>query len=100
MASLQKRVVIIGAGMAGSKLAYELSTLEHTPFRVTLIGEEAQIGYNRIMLSSVLAKEVSSEEIALVDVGAMSQYGAEILSSDPVEEADYECKKVLSLIHI
>ncbi|TDR06818.1 NAD(P)/FAD-dependent oxidoreductase [Marinomonas communis] len=94
MASLQKRVVIIGAGMAGSKLAYELSTLEHTPFRVTLIGEEAQIGYNRIMLSSVLAKEVSSEEIALVDVGAMSQYGAEILSSDPVEEADYECKKV------
>jgi nitrite reductase (NADH) large subunit len=78
-------IVIIGAGMAGSKLAYELVSLADAPFEVTLIGEEAHVGYNRIMLSSVLSKEKTEQDIALVDVAEMSQNGARIVSSDPVQ---------------
>ena len=88
-------VVIIGAGMAGSKLAFELAHLPGMPFDVTLVGEEAQIGYNRIMLSSVLAKEVSQDDISLVDVGAMTQNGAKIIASDPVVEVNNAAKTVL-----
>ncbi|MBJ7551730.1 NAD(P)/FAD-dependent oxidoreductase [Marinomonas ostreistagni] len=88
-------VVIIGAGMAGSKLAFELAHLPGMPFDVTLVGEEAQIGYNRIMLSSVLAKEVSEDDISLVDVGAMTQNGARIIASDPAVEVNNAAKTVL-----
>lgn len=90
-----KRVVIIGAGMAGSKLAFELCTAPNSSFEVTLVGEEAQVGYNRIMLSSVLAKEVAEADIALVDVGAMVQCGARIITNDAAVKVDNQSRKVI-----
>lgn len=80
----KQNLVIIGAGMAGSKLAHAMATEHGDQYQVTLIGEEAQVGYNRIMLSSLLAQEVSEEDIALVDLDAMIQSGAFIIASDPV----------------
>ncbi|WP_417553677.1 NAD(P)/FAD-dependent oxidoreductase [Marinomonas fungiae] len=90
----KEHIVIIGAGMAGSKLAHELVSLSSAPFNVTLIGEEAQVGYNRIMLSSVLSKEMNEQDIALVDVSAMSQNGANIIASDPVVSVNTDDKRV------
>lgn len=51
------RVVVIGAGMAGARLAEELRLGQPDPARmsVTVLGAEPQAPYNRIMLSHAVA---------------------------------------------
>lgn len=69
---LSNEVVIVGAGMAGSRLAIQLATTwqqqttAESP-KITLISKEYEVGYNRIMLSPVLAGETSFEETYLYD---------------------------------
>ena len=57
-----KRVVVIGAGLAGVRLARRLGELG-TP--VTLVGEEEHRPYNRVLLAEVLAGRYSPDVIAL-----------------------------------
>ncbi|BFM48820.1 FAD-dependent oxidoreductase [Marinomonas sp. THO17] len=89
------RVVIIGAGMAGSKLAEELAHNSNAEFTITLIGEEAKVGYNRIMLSSLLAQEIGDQDMPLVDLVKMQQTGVKILADDPVVAIANERKQVV-----
>jgi assimilatory nitrate reductase electron transfer subunit len=51
------RVVVVGAGMSGARLAEELRRAEPDPERVavTVLGAEPEAPYNRIMLSHVVA---------------------------------------------
>src|SRR3954462_7611572 len=56
------RVVVIGAGLAGARLARRLGELG-TP--VTLVGEEEHRPYNRVLLAEVLAGRYAPEVIAL-----------------------------------
>ncbi|MFF6810858.1 NAD(P)/FAD-dependent oxidoreductase [Streptomyces sp. NPDC012403] len=56
------RVVVIGSGLAGVRLARRLGELG-TP--VTLVGEEEHRPYNRVLLAEVLAGRYSPEVIAL-----------------------------------
>jgi assimilatory nitrate reductase electron transfer subunit len=55
------RVVVVGFGMAGARLADELSGMD-----VTVLGAEAHPAYNRILLSSVLAGKHRPSDIALL----------------------------------
>ncbi|MGA5805587.1 NAD(P)/FAD-dependent oxidoreductase [Streptomyces cellulosae] len=57
-----ERVVVIGSGLAGVRLARRLGELG-TP--VTLIGEEEHPPYNRVLLAEVLAGHYRPEVIAL-----------------------------------
>ncbi|MEU0113754.1 FAD-dependent oxidoreductase [Streptomyces bobili] len=57
-----KRVVVIGAGLAGVRLARRLGELG-TP--ALLIGEEEHRPYNRVLLAEVLAGRYAPEVIAL-----------------------------------
>ncbi|MET9392086.1 FAD-dependent oxidoreductase [Streptomyces sp. NPDC006624] len=57
-----ERVVVIGTGLAGVRLARRLGELG-TP--ATLIGEEEHRPYNRVLLAEVLAGRYSPEVIAL-----------------------------------
>ncbi|MEV5434658.1 FAD-dependent oxidoreductase [Streptomyces sp. NPDC052682] len=57
-----KRVVVIGTGLAGVRLARRLGELG-TP--ATLIGEEEHRPYNRVLLAEVLAGRYSPDVIAL-----------------------------------
>ncbi|MFF3497972.1 NAD(P)/FAD-dependent oxidoreductase [Streptomyces sp. NPDC003247] len=56
------RVVVIGAGLAGVRLARRLGELG-TP--ALLIGEEEHVPYNRVLLAEVLAGRYAPEVIAL-----------------------------------
>jgi nitrite reductase (NADH) large subunit len=59
-----KKLVVVGNGMAGIACVEQI--LKHAPhFRITVYGDETHVNYNRIMLSSVLAGEKASDEIAL-----------------------------------
>ena len=59
-----RQLVVVGNGMAGVSCVEQI--LKHSPrFEVTIFGDETHANYNRILLSSVLAGEKSSEEITL-----------------------------------
>jgi assimilatory nitrate reductase electron transfer subunit len=59
----KQRVVVIGGGMAGARLAQQLGA--RPELTVTVIGEEAHTPYNRVLLAEVLAGQYAPEVIAL-----------------------------------
>ena len=60
------RVVIVGNGMAGSRLVEELRARDsESRLAITVLGAEPYHAYNRILLSSVLAGKVTVGDIAL-----------------------------------
>lgn len=64
------RVVIVGNGMAGARLADEL--LRRDPLlSVLLLGAEQEPAYNRVLLSDVLAGKRQSADIRLPGPGAV-----------------------------
>lgn len=92
--SSRVRLVIVGAGMAGSKLANDLQQTPNTHYSITLIGEESKVGYNRIMLSSLLANDISDAEMPLVNTDKMRVGGVHIISGDPVIGIDLGTKEL------
>lgn len=88
----KRRLVIVGAGMAGSKLAHDLQQAHGHLYQITLIGEEPNVGYNRIMLSSLLANDISHTDMPLVDTQKMQEDGVQIFLSDPVMSLDLKAK--------
>ena len=55
---MSEPLVIVGQGMAGTKLAEELSQRALGRYSIILIGGEPRRAYNRVLLSSLLAREV------------------------------------------
>ena len=69
------RVVVIGGGMAGARLARQLTAAPATtagagPVDVTVIGEEPHPPYNRVLLAEVLAGRYAPQVIALPAPGS------------------------------
>ena len=62
---MSEQLVIIGQGMAGTKLAEELSQRALGRYSIVLIGDEPRRAYNRVLLSSLLAREVAADDIEL-----------------------------------
>ncbi|MFH8367626.1 NAD(P)/FAD-dependent oxidoreductase [Streptomyces sp. NPDC018031] len=57
------RVVVIGGGMAGARLAQQLARVPEVA--LTVVGEEPHPPYNRVLLAEVLAGRYAPEVIAL-----------------------------------
>jgi assimilatory nitrate reductase electron transfer subunit len=75
------RVVIVGNGMAGARLAEELHRRGHTA--ITVLGEESHPAYNRILLSSVIGGSLNSQAIQLSDgSGVDVRLGTRVLGID------------------
>ncbi|QUX92372.1 NAD(P)/FAD-dependent oxidoreductase [Marinomonas sp. A3A] len=93
--SEKRRLVIVGAGMAGSKLAHDFEKAHGDAYQIVLIGEESRVGYNRIMLSSLLANDISDADMPLVDTQKMQEDGVDIVSNDPAIKVDSKNKTIL-----
>ncbi len=93
--TMKRRLVIVGAGMAGSKLAHDAKIAYGDAYHIILIGEEAQVGYNRILLSSLLANDIADADMKLVDAQKMQDDGIEIVANDPVVRVDVAEKNVM-----
>ena len=59
------RLIIVGAGMAAAYLLRELARLDHR-LHITLIGDEPDACYNRVMLSGVLAGETDDTDLQML----------------------------------
>ncbi|MFC0239999.1 NAD(P)/FAD-dependent oxidoreductase [Rhodopseudomonas telluris] len=62
---MSEPLVIIGNGMAAVRLVEELAKHALGRYAIAVIGDEPRLAYNRVLLSSVLAREVSKAEIEL-----------------------------------
>ena len=62
---MSESLVIVGNGMAAAKLVEQLSARALGRYAIAVIGEEPQLAYNRVLLSSVLADEVAETDIEL-----------------------------------
>ncbi|XNN16922.1 FAD-dependent oxidoreductase [Streptomyces sp. CY1] len=94
----RRRVVIVGGGMAGTRLAQQLvvSAGEAT-LDVTVIGEEPHPAYNRVLLAEVLAGRYAPEVIALPApaAGALAGAGVRRLTGVRVVRVDRPTAEVL-----
>ncbi|MGI5169764.1 FAD-dependent oxidoreductase [Spirillospora sp. CA-253888] len=80
-------IVVVGNGMAGSRLVNEIRSRDRE-VAVTVFGAEARQPYNRILLSNVLAGVAAPEQIGLVDPawyarnGVDARPGVEVVAID------------------
>lgn len=62
---MSEPLVIIGNGMAAARLCEELSQRALGRYAIAIIGKEPRLAYNRVLLSSVLAGEVSAGDLTV-----------------------------------
>jgi nitrite reductase (NADH) large subunit len=62
-------LVIVGNGMAAARLVDELVKTALGRYAVAVVGDEPRLAYNRVLLSSVLAGETTSQDIELRPAG-------------------------------
>src|SRR5258708_7324828 len=85
---MSEPLVIIGNGMAAARLAGELARRALGRYAVAVIGEEPQLAYNRVLLSSLLADEVAPADVELQparwwrDRGVTLRYGSSAIAMD------------------
>ncbi|WP_298643538.1 nitrite reductase large subunit NirB [uncultured Tistrella sp.] len=88
------RILIIGAGMAGTRLVQDLVALAPGACDITLIGAEPHAPYDRIMLSPVLAGEKTAAAIRLLDDDFLDRHGVSFLAGDAVTGIDRAARRV------
>ncbi len=91
---MSEPLVIVGQGMAGTKLAEELVARALGRYAIILVGEEPHRGYNRVLLSSLLAKEVKADDIELKPRGWWAKNGITNVYGRAVTSIDRERKVV------
>lgn len=86
---MSEPLVIVGNGMAAMRLVEELAKRALGRYAIAVVGEEPRLAYNRMLLSSVLAQEVSREDIELKSArwwrerGVTLLYGHGAIAIDP-----------------
>ncbi|MGW5668193.1 FAD-dependent oxidoreductase [Micromonospora sp. NPDC003776] len=87
---MSERVVIVGYGMAGARLAAELHALDGDR-KVTVLGAEPHRAYNRIMLSSLLAGKIGEPDVELAEVAGQ---GVDVRTGVAVTAIDRAAREV------
>ena len=85
---MSEPLVVIGNGMAAARLVDELANRALGRYAVAVIGEEPRLAYNRVLLSSLLAKEITPADVELKparwwrDRGVTLRYGCPATAID------------------
>lgn len=91
---MSERLVIVGNGMAAAKLVEKLSTRALGRYAIAVIGEEPQLAYNRVLLSSVLANEVAQTDIELKSKRWWRDRGITVLYGHAATAIDRDIRRV------
>ena len=90
------KLVMVGNGMAGVRTIEELIKIAPDLYDICVFGAEPYANYNRILLSPVLAGEMTVKEIMLNDVEWYQQQGIELHLNKKVVHIDRVNRKVLT----
>ncbi len=88
------RLVVVGNGMAATRLLEELLKLAPERFDITVFGAEPHPGYNRILLSPVLAGEQTPEQIVTHPVSWYAEHGIRLRMGVAVTRIDRARREV------
>ena len=90
-----RRLLVIGAGMAGQ--ATVEAALAHEPegFEVTLVGAEPVLPYDRVLLSRLLAGSVGEGELWLRPSAWYEKHGVETVTGTAVARLDRDQRRAL-----
>lgn len=91
---MSELLVIIGNGMAAARLVDELSTRALGRHAIAVVGEEPRLAYNRVLLSTVLAKEVTAAETELKPVRWWHDRGVTLLYGNAATAIDTQIRRV------
>ena len=89
-----RRLIVVGNGMAATRLLEEVSRLAPGRFAITVFGAEPGGCYNRILLSPVLAGEKQATDIVTHDPGWYAARGITLHASEAVIEIDRAARQV------
>ena len=94
---MTRRVVVLGYGMAGARLADEIRSREPGGERValTVIGEEPHAAYNRILLSAVIAGTMRPELVRLHDADWAAARGVDLRTGNTAVRIDRPARRVM-----
>jgi nitrite reductase (NADH) large subunit len=91
----QQRLLIVGGGMAGVKLVEELTARAPRRFAITIVGAEPRPGYNRVLLSALLAGDAQEADVQLRDAAWYRGLGIRLVTGDPVTCIDPAAKTAM-----
>jgi assimilatory nitrate reductase electron transfer subunit len=91
-----RRVVILGYGMAGARLAEDIRRLDPRGERVelTILGDEPHPAYNRVLLSTVLAGSLDTRAIQLHDTRWAERFGVDLRLGSTVTGLDRAARRL------
>src|SRR6187549_3193589 len=92
----RRKLVMVGNGMAGVRTLEELLKIAPDLYDITVFGAEPHANYNRILLSPVLAGEMTIKEIMLNDVDWYAQNGIKLHLNKKVVRIDRPGRKVVA----
>src|SRR6478609_4133156 len=87
-------LIIVGKGMAATRLVDELSQRALGRYSVAVIGAEPRLAYNRVLLSPLLAGEIAEPDIELKPAAWWRDRGVSMLYGKPVTGIDRAAKCV------
>lgn len=90
------RLVILGNGMAGARLAEDILALDRDKFEIVMFGEEPHGNYNRILLSNVLNGSQDMSEIEINSLPWYQENGITLHSGKKVNRIDPATKQVFA----
>ncbi len=90
------KLVLIGNGMAGVRTVEELLKIAPDLYDITVFGAEPHPNYNRILLSPVLAGEMTLDDIVLNDLAWYEANGIRLHLNKKVVKLDRVTRKVVA----
>ena len=91
---MSEPLVIVGNAMAAMRLVEELHQRALGRYAIAVIGEEPRPAYNRVLLSAVLAREVSRSEIELKPLRWWRDSGVTLIFGHAAVEIDRITRRV------
>ncbi|GAB2900352.1 nitrite reductase large subunit NirB [Uliginosibacterium flavum] len=90
------KLVLVGNGMAGVRTLEELRKIAPDMYDITVFGSEPHPNYNRIMLSPVLAGEMTIQDIILNDLDWYKDNGVTLHTGKTITKIDRKARKVIA----
>ena len=90
------KLVMVGNGMAGVRTIEEILKISPDLYDITVFGAEPHANYNRILLSPVLAGEMTLRDIMLNDVDWYEKNGIKLHLNKTITKIDRVARKVVA----
>ena len=85
---MTEKLLIVGNGIASVRLCEELMTCAPDRFETTVVGAEPLPGYNRVLLSALLAGDVDEADVALRNADWYREHRIRLMTGRRVEQLD------------